>query len=171
MTCRHFEKESWIIHDGIWLNLFFAGRKINVCLVLFHSPSSKSTVVYLTIMETKNVPSKESSPPPDYSNYSANGERRLSLADYLLILKHVGRNEQKVWCILCLSKPTFSYPPLSQFNSLSFSWSGIWMGWQLCLNFVHQVQKSIRLAGYTEQLIWDLLNTRLGVGESSEIVY
>ncbi|XP_046653787.1 uncharacterized protein LOC124344317 [Daphnia pulicaria] len=46
-------------------------------------------------METKNVPSKESSPPPDYSNYSANGERRLSLADYLLILKHVGRNEQK----------------------------------------------------------------------------
>lgn len=68
-------------------------------------------------------------------------------------------------------KPTFSYPPLSQFNSLSFSWSGIWMGWQLCLNFVHQVQKFIRMAGYTEQLIWDLLNTRLGVGESSEIVY
>lgn len=129
VTCRHFEKESWNIHDGISLNLFFAGRKINVCLVLFHSPSSKSTVVYLTIMETKNVPSKESSPPPDYSNYSANGERRLSLADYLLILKHVGRNEQKVWCILCLSNPLFPtrlYPNLihSPFLGLESGWVG-----------------------------------------------
>ncbi len=45
----------------------------------------------------KNLSIKESTPPSDPSNYPANEERRLSLADYLLILKHVGRNQ--VWFI------------------------------------------------------------------------
>ena len=45
----------------------------------------------------KNLSSKESTPPSDSAIYPAKEERRLSLADYLLILKHVGRNQ--VWYI------------------------------------------------------------------------
>lgn len=52
-------------------------------MVIISSPKNK----------IKDYPSKESTPPYDSSNFLTHGERRLSLADYLLLLKHVGRNQ------------------------------------------------------------------------------
>lgn len=51
-------------------------------------------IIPSTEKKIKDFPSKkESTPPYDSSNFLTHGERRLSLADYLLLLKHVGRNQ------------------------------------------------------------------------------